>query len=57
MLVSAVTGLTLSVVFQLAHCVPEAETGRELGLWATRQVLSSVNFARYNRLLGWYGGG
>ncbi len=57
LLVSAVAGLTLSVVFQLAHCVPEAETGREVDSWAARQVQSSVDFARGNRLLGWYVGG
>ena len=50
-------GLTLSVVFQLAHCVPEAETGPELGTWAARQVQSSVDFARDSRLLNWYVGG
>jgi len=57
LLVSAVAGLTLSVVFQLAHCVPEAETGPELGSWAARQVQSSVDFARDSRLLNWYVGG
>jgi linoleoyl-CoA desaturase len=57
LLVSAVAGVTLSVVFQLAHCVPEAETGSELGSWAARQVQSAVDFARGNRLLGWYVGG
>jgi linoleoyl-CoA desaturase len=57
LLVSAVAGLTLSVVFQLAHCVPEAETGPELGSWAARQVQSSVDFARESRLLNWYVGG
>ena len=57
LLVSAVAGLTLSVVFQLAHCVPEAETGRAVDSWAARQVQSSVDFARGNRLLGWYVGG
>jgi linoleoyl-CoA desaturase len=57
LLVSAVAGLTLSVVFQLAHCVPEAETGPDLGSWAARQVQSSVDFARDSRLLSWYVGG
>jgi linoleoyl-CoA desaturase len=57
LLVSAVAGLTLSVVFQLAHCVPEAQTGQELGSWAARQVQSSVDFARDSRLLRWYVGG
>jgi linoleoyl-CoA desaturase len=57
LLVSAVAGLTLSVVFQLAHCVPEAETGPAQGSWAARQVQSSVDFARDSRLLNWYVGG
>ena len=57
LLVSAVAGITLSVVFQLAHCVPEAETGQDVGSWAARQVESAVDFARANRLLGWYVGG
>jgi linoleoyl-CoA desaturase len=57
LLVSAMAGLTLSVVFQLAHCVPEAETGPDLGSWAARQVQSSVDFARDSRLLNWYVGG
>jgi len=57
LLVSAVAGITLSVVFQLAHCVPEAETGHDVGSWAARQVESAVDFARANRLLGWYVGG
>ncbi len=57
LLVAAVAGLTLSVVFQLAHCVPEAETGPDLGSWAARQVESSVDFARDSRWLGWYVGG
>jgi linoleoyl-CoA desaturase len=54
---AAVAGLTLSVVFQLAHCVPEAaaSTGREP--WAMRQAHASVDFARESRLLGWYLGG
>jgi linoleoyl-CoA desaturase len=57
LLVSAAAGLTLSVVFQLAHCVPEAQTGPALGSWAVRQTQSSVDFARENRLLSWYVGG
>ena len=57
LLVSAVAGLTLSIVFQLAHCVPEADAGSELGSWAARQVRASVDFARHNRLLGSYVGG
>jgi linoleoyl-CoA desaturase len=55
---AAVVGLTLSVVFQLAHCVPDAMPGRgPSASWAERQVASSVDFARESRLLGWYLGG
>jgi linoleoyl-CoA desaturase len=55
---AAVVGLTLSVVFQLAHCVPEAITtpGRSVS-WAVHQVETTVDFSRENRLLGWYVGG
>jgi linoleoyl-CoA desaturase len=56
--------VTLSVVFQLAHCVeeaefpmPEAETGRIKNSWAVHQVETTVNFARKSRLLSWYTGG
>jgi linoleoyl-CoA desaturase len=53
-----VLGLTLSVVFQLAHCVPEAATGPADELsWARRQVESSVDFARGHGLITWYLGG
>jgi linoleoyl-CoA desaturase len=55
---AAVVGLTLSVVFQLAHCVPEAiaTPGRSVS-WAVHQVETSVDFSRGNRLLEWYLGG
>jgi linoleoyl-CoA desaturase len=55
---AAVVGLTLSVVFQLAHCVPEAipAPGRPTS-WAACQAEASVDFARGSRLLGWYLGG
>jgi linoleoyl-CoA desaturase len=53
-----VLGLTLSVVFQLAHCVPEAAAGPADELsWARRQVESSVDFAREHTLVTWYLGG
>ena len=61
---SLVQGLTLSVVFQLAHCVEEAafplprqDTGRMETGWAVHQVESTVDFARRNRLLSWFIGG
>ncbi|MBI1825278.1 MAG: acyl-CoA desaturase [Planctomycetes bacterium] len=57
-------GLVLSVVFQLAHAVEDAEfpmpdksTGRMEKSWAEHQVETTVDFARGNRLLSWYIGG
>jgi len=61
---SFVQGLVLSVVFQLAHCVEEAnfplprpDTGRMESAWAEHQVETTVDFARGSRLLSWYVGG
>ncbi len=63
-LVSFVEGVVLSVVFQLAHCVEEAEfplprrdTGRIDSPWAEHQVQTTVDFAPRNRLLSWCLGG
>lgn len=57
-------GLALSVVFQLAHCVEEAEfpmpkedTGRIEAAWAAHQVQTTVDFAQRNRVLSWFVGG
>ncbi len=57
-------GLVLGVVFQLAHCVEEADFpavppgDRPVpGGWAVHQVQTTVDFARRNRLLTWYVGG
>ncbi|HEY1685226.1 MAG TPA: acyl-CoA desaturase [Tepidisphaeraceae bacterium] len=60
-------GVVLSVVFQLAHCLGEAEfpvavvsadgQSRLQTEWAVHQVQTTVNFARNNRLIGWYVGG
>jgi linoleoyl-CoA desaturase len=59
-----VLSVTLSVVFQLAHCVEEASfpvpsTGsdRMPDAWAIHQVRTTVDFAAGNRLLTWYVGG
>jgi linoleoyl-CoA desaturase len=56
--------MTLSLVFQLAHCVEEADfpmprkdTGRMATPWAVHQVETTVDFARGNRLLSWFLGG
>jgi len=62
--ISLLLGVILSVVFQLAHCVEEAEFPH-LGAgsdhvaegWAEHQVRATVDFARDNRLLTWYLGG
>ena len=63
-LASFVQGVTLSVVFQLAHCVEEAEfpvpdraTGRIENAWAVHQVETTVDFASGNRFVAWLTGG
>lgn len=57
-------GLTLSVVFQLAHCVEEAifttptlEDGRAEVDWAVHQIESTVDFAQESEVLTWFLGG
>ena len=59
-----VLGLTLATVFQLAHCVQEADfplpipgTRKMENDWFTHQVETTVDFAQGNRLLTWYMGG
>jgi len=62
-----VSGVVLSVVFQLAHCVGEAEFPVPIPVsegsvrietdWAVHQVLTTVDFARGNRVLCWFLGG
>lgn len=56
-------GLILGVVFMLAHVVeqvdypaPDAE-GRLKDEWMVHQLCTTADFARGNRLLGWYVGG
>ncbi|KFE70320.1 fatty acid desaturase family protein [Hyalangium minutum] len=64
LLTAFVLGLTLSTVFQLAHCVKEAEF-TELPEashtfprdWAAHQVETTVDFARGNPVVSWYLGG
>jgi linoleoyl-CoA desaturase len=57
-------GSILAVVFQLAHCLEEAEfphvpvgTDRVAERWAKHQVHTTADFARGNRVLTWYLGG
>lgn len=59
-----VAGLTLAIVFQLAHCVEEADfpkpdpaTARIENAWAVHQTQTTVDFAPRSRLLSWYVGG
>lgn len=61
---TAVVGVVLSVVFQLAHCVegtefplPETGTGFIARPWAVHQVESSLDFARHSRAAAWLLGG
>lgn len=60
-LASATLGVVLAVVFQLAHCVSEAEFPGAGAMaesdWATHQVAATLDFARGNRALCWYLGG
>ncbi len=59
----AVAGLTLAVVFQLAHCVvgttfPEASADRKMASgWAAHQMRTTANFGSSNRLLTFFVGG
>jgi linoleoyl-CoA desaturase len=61
--VAVVIGVVLGVVFQLAHCVEQADFPLELGSgrmaapWAVHQVETSVDFARENRVASWLFGG
>lgn len=62
--VSFVQGMTLSLIFQLPHCVenaafpmPEGDSDRMEAPWAVHQVQTTVNYANRNRLLSWYVGG
>ena len=62
--VTLVVGVVLTVVFQLAHCVgeadfplPDADTLRMPDAWAAHQVQTTVDFARDSRVLCWLLGG
>jgi linoleoyl-CoA desaturase len=59
-----VAGIVLSVVFQVAHCVedadfpvPVATTGRVDRAWAIHQMETTVDFARHSRVIAWLVGG
>ncbi len=63
-----VLGIILAIVFQLAHCVEEADFTSEERMiqeaiengpreWARHQVETTVDFGRRSRILNWYLGG
>jgi linoleoyl-CoA desaturase len=63
-MITLITGIVLSVVFQLAHCDEQAEfplpvqEGQRMGkAWAVHQVATTVDFAQRSRLLTWLLGG
>jgi linoleoyl-CoA desaturase len=60
----SVAGVVVSVVFQLAHCVEEAEfplplknSGSLENSWAIHQVETTVDFARRSKVESWLLGG
>jgi linoleoyl-CoA desaturase len=60
---AVVMGIVLGAVFQLAHCVEDADFPTDSGSghmpvpWAVHQVSTSVDFARGNRAASWLLGG
>ena len=58
-----VAGIILSVVFQLAHVVEDAEvflpdtSGTMKNTWAIHQLFTTVNFATKNKIMNWFTGG
>ncbi|CAN5248427.1 acyl-CoA desaturase [soil metagenome] len=59
-----VTGLAISIVFQLAHTVehtdfplPDEDSGKIENEWAIHQVVTTANFATGNKLISWLVGG
>jgi linoleoyl-CoA desaturase len=61
---SFVLAFTIALIFQLAHCLEEADFSsvESMGAggrteWARHQVESTVNFAPRSRFLAWYLGG
>ena len=56
-------GLILSLVFQLAHVIEDAEmprpdnSGTMKNTWAIHQLLTTVNFSTKNRIVNWFTGG
>jgi linoleoyl-CoA desaturase len=59
-----VCGLTISIVFQLAHVVeatnfpkPDEDSGKIDSEWAIHQVITTADFATKNKVISWFVGG
>ena len=58
-----VAGLILSVVFQLAHVMEDAEmplpeeSGTMKNTWAIHQLTTTINFGTNNKIINWFTGG
>jgi linoleoyl-CoA desaturase len=56
-------GIILSVVFQLAHVMPDTDMpipdadGNMKNTWAIHQLFTTANFAPKNKIVGWFTGG
>lgn len=56
-------GVILSVVFQLAHVIEDAdmplpdESGTMKNTWAIHQLFTTVNFSTKNKIVNWFTGG
>jgi len=64
LVVTFVCGLSISVVFQLAHIVegtqfpkPSEDANQIEEEWAIHQIHTTANFATHNRVLSWFLGG
>ncbi len=65
LIVTAITGYTIGVVFQLAHVVEETDfhdvpvKGERIipTEWAIHQIRTTANFGTKNKVLNWYTGG
>lgn len=63
-LIHMIVGITLSIIFQLAHTTegptfpqPNTQTGHMQNAWAIHQVETTANFANNNKLASWCFGG
>ncbi|HEY9339953.1 MAG TPA: acyl-CoA desaturase [Hanamia sp.] len=64
LIITMITGLTISIVFQLAHTVehtefpiPDEMSGKIENEWAIHQIHTTANFATSNRVISWLVGG